>query len=252
MKKLSLVMLAWGLSIAAQAGLINGTLTETQFADSARTEANSATSNLDTLQATNPDHLITESMVWDGGWVPTDGPAWGAVTTLEAVRDAGPEWWAYNQNTTIGVDGIGDGYIDFRWKDEYDASPAYTGRDLDRIDILVGAAGIYSDRVNYTFRIEALSHDWQTWTPITDGKHVGGSNILGIGTLISITDIGIRNIRGIRVTADGGWQPGANGDFWGATEVMEMDVYLVPEPATLGLVGIAGAGMLFFRRKFMI
>ncbi len=239
-------------------------ITETQFDVVAGqfTEANASVTDQDTLQQTHPDHLLVESMVWSGGWVPTDGPGWGGWTVQNAMKDAGSDWWAYNGFSTIGVDGIGDGYLDYRWKDDYQYHPAFDGWDLDSISILVGIADGAIDRVNYKFRIEVLSHDWLSWTTLdmdqgTPGQQdwlIGGSDTIGVGTKIEINDIGIQDIRGFRITANAGWTAAYNNDgtanpnqIWAATQIAEIDVNLVPEPATIGILGLGG--LLLRKRK---
>jgi hypothetical protein len=234
-------------------------VTETQFDIVAGefTEANASVTDEDTLQKTHPDHLLIESKVWDtsvGAWVDTDGPMWGGVETKDAVKDAGVEWYDYNGITTIGVEGVGAGYLDYRWKDDYEFHSAYDGWDLDSISILVGQNDPCLARVNYQLRIQALvtlpNGDWDWWDngfttgqpgaldmdPCTPGLQewlTGGSDTVGIGTKIVIDDIGIQNIRGFRITAEQGWQAAYNNDgtqysgqFWGSPLIAEMDVNL--------------------------
>jgi hypothetical protein len=259
MKKLVLVTailfmaeLSFGISIV-----------ETQFDNVVgRNEANSGVSNQDTLQKTHPDHLVIESKVWDvgtNGWVDTDGPPWGGVTTANALKDAGSDWWAYGGFSTIGLDS-GAGYIDYRWKDDYEFHSAFDGWDLDSISILVGIQDNALDRVNYQFKIEVLSHDYGTWTTLDMSDDLGqqdwltgGSDTIGIGTKIEITEIDIEDIRGVRIISEPGWQAAYNydgspvdGNYWGSPIVSEVDINLVPEPATLALLCLGG---LFVRRR---
>jgi hypothetical protein len=227
------------------------TITETPFDNViGRNEAHSGVSHVDTLQRTHPDHLHIESMVWDvgtGGWVETDGPMWGGVTTANALKDAGSDWWAYGGFTTIGLDS-GAGYIDYRWKDDYEGGSAFDGWVLDSISILVGIQDNALDRVNYRFKIEVLSHDWQTWTTLDMSDEagqqdwlIGGSDTVGVGTKIEITGIDIDDFRGVRIISEPGWQAAFANDgtpispIWGSTLVSEVDINLVPEPATLAL-----------------
>ncbi|WP_186804681.1 PEP-CTERM sorting domain-containing protein [Limihaloglobus sulfuriphilus] len=223
-----------------QAAVLHGTLTEWHVPFADRSEVDHGCSNLDTYQATDPAHLTEESMVWNnpggGGWIATDGPMWGGLTTLQAIKDAGDQWWAFNGNTTIGVDGVGDGYVSVIWESGYDSSPAYTGRELDQIDILVGN-GPGDVRVNYKFMIESLAIGETAWTPITDGFLTSDSNATGTVSKISITDIGLENTSGVRIIANGLTQADGN---WAATDIVEVDINLVPEPATMVLLGLGG------------
>lgn len=238
------------------------TVTETEFDIVAGefSEVNASVTDQDTLQKTHPDHLLIESMVWDQygvvagwtgpGWYHTDGPMWGGVTTQDACKDAGPEWWAYNGFTTIGVEGIGAGYIDYRWKDDYEFHPAYDGWDLDNISILIGIDDPDLERVNYKLRIQVMMRDWTWWDngyavgqpgaldldPDTAGLQEwlqGGSNTTGVGTKIIIDDINIKDIRGFRLTVEQGWQAAFENDgspngsqFWGSPMIAEVDVNL--------------------------
>ena len=216
----------------------------------------------DTLQKTHPDHLLVQSKAWDpgaNGWVPTDGPMWGNVKSKDAVKDAGSEWWAFGGMTTIGgIGALGDGYLDFRWTDDYEYHPAFDGWDLDRIEILVGDNTLF-DRTNYKFRVEVLSHDWLSWTTIDMSDDAGqqdwltgGSDRKGVGTKIIIDDINISDIRGFRITSNGLWQASYDNagnsvtPFWGNTHISEIDVFLTPEPATMVLFGLGG---LFIARR---
>ncbi len=228
------------------------TVTETQFDVVAGefTEENVSVTDQDTLQKTHPDHLFIESKVWNGQWVETDGPMWGGIETKDAVKDAGADWWDYNGFTTIGVEGVGAGYLDYRWNDAYEFHSAYDGWDLDSISILIGANDPALQRVNYQIRIQVMMNDW-TWydngfatgnpgaldmDPETAGLQewlMGGSDTIGVGTKIDINDIGIQNIRGFRITVEQGWQAAYNNDgtpnsgkFWGSPMISEIDVNL--------------------------
>ncbi len=261
-----LIMIAAVFSVIAQAGAV--TITETRFDNVAGefNEQRAGVTNQDTLQQTHPDHLMVESMVYDGGWVESDGPMWGGVTAADAVKDAGSDWWAFGGMTTIGLDGVGDGYLDFRWKDEYEQHPAFDGWDLASISILIGDNTPGIDRVNYKFRVDVLSHDWSSWQTIDMSDDPGqqdwlegGSDTIGIGTKIDIDDIGISDIRGFRITANQGWQAAYNNDgsvnenpFWGSTHISEIDVELVPEPSAILLLGIGGTMLNRRKRKVIV
>ena len=41
-------------------------------------------------------------------------------------------------------------------------------------------------------------------------------------------------------------------DFAGTTQTANLTFEVIPEPATLGLVAMVGAGLLYVRRRFMI
>jgi hypothetical protein len=251
------------------------TITETEFDVVAGefTEANASVTDQDTLQKTHPDHLLIESKVWDGagvdpnwngpGWYDTDGPMWGGVKTSDALKDAGTEWYEYNGFTTVGITGVGAGYVDYRWKDDYEFHSAYDGWDLKDISILVGMNDPNLSIVNYKIRIQVKNNDWTWWdngfptspqpglidmdpsTPgILDEWLIGGSDTIGVGTKIEIKDIDIQNIRGFRMTVEQGWQAAYNNDGspnpnandptnWGSPLIAEVDVNLqIMDPNT--------------------
>ena len=84
-----------------------------------------------------------------------------------------------------------------------------------------------------TYKLIDTDLDETTWTGLT----LSGQEITGGLTVANLAD-------GLSSTLYMG--DGSNGDAG--------DIYLtvIPEPATMGLMGIFGAGMLFVRRKFMM
>jgi hypothetical protein len=73
---------------------------------------------------------------------------------------------------------------------------------------------------------------------------IGGSDQAGYGTKIVIDDIDMDNIRGVRVLSKGLWQ---SDDVWAPALINEIDVQMVPEPATMFILGLGG--LLLRKRK---
>jgi len=117
--------------------------------------------------------------------------------------------------------------VDFLW-----ASGDFNDTGAFSLDFFASTDGTGSSVQNYSVALDAADN----YNVVGGPESVGGAVPAGVR---SVT-LSISSHRGA----------GSETNLW--IDNVSGDIAAIPEPATLGLVGIFGAGVLFIRRRFMI
>lgn len=186
--------------------------------------------NIRVIQMSSNNGTGTESMkflyVWDDA---TSG--FGVNTsfgdTSDSSFDINMSQWL--QNTTGGVGGM---HFVLR-----DSGTYYIANQLFGNSSGAFTAGIAGD----TAGLQWASFDPSKFTDYDASNASLGS--IGLGTFSART---FDNVEAVGFIAE---NVRSSGNF---AQVSGFEVAMVPEPATVGLLGICGGGLLFIRRRFMI
>lgn len=109
--------------------------------------------------------------------------------------------------------------------------------------------GALDGNLNTSYSIEALSASWFSYDPTSNPT---ASGVADIGASVDPATFGAIDFIGFHLeatSAANGTIAAHNGSNFG---VREFSATAIPEPATLGMLGIFGGGILFIRRRFMI
>lgn len=158
-----------------------------------------------------------------------DVPGWQDLTITDAGTEYEGAWWGpyqqYSAFMQVGDGAYNLGTYTIQTGDEFAIS--FVGKSWDGASEWT-ATLFYDDPVNvigtYVTAVDG------TWTTYTDG------------TGITATPESVGGSLGISFVNTGA----------GFANLDEVSVNVIPEPATLGLIGFAGAGMLFVRRRLMM
>ncbi len=210
-------------------------------------------------KTTSWDGLHTDAANAGGGDLMLGGSAVGALAqwsisadVVFAASDIG------NWRTVVGMDGIGGGGNN---GGDTNAGNMYFQKTFDnhlRINFVDSADNRWVldstdllDTADTWYNLQAVS-DGSTVSLYINGVAQGSLDISGSAdsSMIAFT-AGTGN--------DGAYQWSVGRGMYGNSHGDKLDGYIdnvtitnIPEPATIGLVGIAGAGLLFARRRFMI
>lgn len=125
-----------------------------------------------------------------------------------------------------------------------------TGTSLFSLGAASGFGG--SSFVLTTTYTKTAADTWDTAVSLT-GAASASLNYVASGALDLDADTdGGGTIGGIQGLPSGGGSGGVATAPFGSTTVSAYSIEVIPEPATIGLVGVFGASLLFIRRRFMI